>query len=146
MFFVHRAREDYQLSLVRLSFRALLAGKKRLSDAEPAGRRLSSISARFAHFQVLIKMANVIITLKIMPESPDTDLEAVKQKASGLIASFGGNVGKDEIEPVAFGLNALKLTFVSDEAKGSTDSLEADINNLEDVASVEVIDVRRAVG
>ena len=33
-----------------------------------------------------------------------------------------------------------------DEAKGTTDPLEADINNIEGVHSVEVTDVRRAIG
>jgi len=91
-------------------------------------------------------MADVIITLKIMPDSPDTNLEAVKEQASKMIKEFGGEVGKDEIEPVAFGLKALKLFFVMDESKGSTETLEEQVSNIEGVNSVEVTDVRRAIG
>jgi len=92
-------------------------------------------------------MAQVIITFKIMPKSPDVDLEKVHSEALKKIAGFAGEgETKKEIEPVAFGLNALKIIFVSDEAKGGTDELENDIKTIEGVNSVEVIDVRRALG
>jgi len=91
-------------------------------------------------------MADVILTFKIMPESPDIDLTTVEEKAVHLIKEFGGEVGKKSIEPVAFGLNALNLIFIMDEAKGATDSLEEDITKLDGVNSCEVTDVRRALG
>jgi elongation factor 1-beta len=91
-------------------------------------------------------MAQVIITIKIMPESPDTDLKLLETEAKTKISAFDGEVGRVEIEPIAFGLNALKLIFVMDEKKGSTDALETDIAKLAGVNSVEVTDVRRAIG
>ncbi|MFC1733256.1 elongation factor 1-beta [candidate division KSB1 bacterium] len=91
-------------------------------------------------------MAKVIVTMKIMPKSPETDLKAIEEKATKLIAEFGGEVGKVEEEPVAFGLKALKLYFVMEEDIGSTESLENDVAEVEGVNSVEVIDVRRAIG
>lgn len=91
-------------------------------------------------------MASVIITFKIMPESPEVDLAEVETIGKQKIAEFGGEVGKVEIEPIAFGLNALKLIFVMDESKGATDSLEADIEAIKGVNSVEVTDVRRTIG
>ena len=39
-------------------------------------------------------MADVIITLKIMPESVDIDLDKIKEKAIKKINEFGGDVGK----------------------------------------------------
>ena len=53
---------------------------------------------------------------------------------------------KTEIQPGAFGLKALVILFVMDEKKGSTEALEQKISQLEGVESVEVPDVRRAVG
>ena len=91
-------------------------------------------------------MAQVIVTLRIMPESPDTDLVELEKQATQKIANFGGDVGKTEITPVAFGLKALNLYFVMDEAKGSTEPLEKEIESLQGVNSVEVTDVRRAIG
>ncbi|MBT5021660.1 elongation factor 1-beta [Candidatus Woesearchaeota archaeon] len=91
-------------------------------------------------------MADVIITFTIMPVSPEIDLDEVAKKATALIASFEGEVGKTLIEPVAFGLKSLKLIFVRDEKLGTTDELEEQIEKMEGVNSIEVTDVRRAIG
>ena len=92
-------------------------------------------------------MADVIITLKIMPESPEIDLNSLEEQAKNHIKEFAGNAEfKTEQEPIAFGLKALKIIFVMDENKGSTESLEQKIKNVEGINSVEVVDVRRAIG
>jgi elongation factor 1-beta len=91
-------------------------------------------------------MAEVVITIKIMPSSPQADLEQIKEKADSEIIKFGGRVGKVEEKPVAFGLKALNIIFVSDESKGSTDKLEENIRKIKDVNSAEITDVRRAIG
>lgn len=91
-------------------------------------------------------MANVVITLKIMPESTQVSLKWVAEKASKLISESGGSVGKTEEEPIAFGLKALKIYFVYDESKGSTQNMEDKISEIPGISSVEVIDVRRAIG
>ena len=92
-------------------------------------------------------MAKVIVTFKIMPESPQTDLAAIQEQAEKMILDFTGEGEmKIEQEPMAFGLVALKIIFVTDEAKGSTDDLEKQISEIEGVSTVEVTDVRRAVG
>ena len=92
-------------------------------------------------------MAKAIITLKIMPKSPTIDLDKLALEAEKKITVFAGaGERKQEIEPVAFGLKALKITFVMDEAKGSTEPLEKEIIKVKGVNSVEVTDVRRAIG
>ena len=92
-------------------------------------------------------MADVIITLKIMPENPEVNLEELEVKINEEIKSFCGETQtKTEIEPVAFGLKALKIIFVMDESKGATDELEKKISKLQSVNSVDVVDVRRALG
>jgi translation elongation factor aEF-1 beta len=104
-----------------------------------------STPAASAGLQDQTKMAQAIITFKLMMESPDTDIEAVKQKAKELLTSLGADVGKEEVEPVAFGLKALKLVVVADEDLG-TDTMESKLNELENVSSAEVVDYRRALG
>ena len=82
-----------------------------------------------------------------MPKSPDVNLDKLKEKIKEKIKNFFGETEtKEEIEPVAFGLSALKIIFVMDEEKGDTEKLEEEIKNLEEVNSVEVVDVRRALG
>lgn len=91
-------------------------------------------------------MAQVIITFRIMPQSPDSDLKKIEVKATEAIKRFGGDVGRVEVKPFAFGLKAIEMIFVADEAKGGTDDLEKEISGFEDIESVEVTDVRRAIG
>ena len=92
-------------------------------------------------------MGTAIVTLTIMPKTPDVDLTSVETQAKVKIASFAGEgETKTEIEPIAFGLKALKIIFVMDESKGATDPLEEDIQTIEGVQSVEVSDIRRALG
>jgi len=96
-------------------------------------------------------MASVIVTLKIMPKAPEVDLDKVYVEASKHIRDFvdqkhkAGEIRK-EVEPIGFGLKALKVLFVMDEAIGTTDKLEEKIKTLPEVESVECTDVRRAVG
>ena len=92
-------------------------------------------------------MAQVVITLKIMPASPQIALVKIAQKAKAKIVDFSQNDEmRSEQEPIAFGLKALKIKFAMDENKGSTDSLEEEIKKIEGVNSVEAVDVRRAIG
>ena len=92
-------------------------------------------------------MARVVVTFSIMPESPDVDLKDIETKSLEKIKSLAGTDDyKVSVEPIAFGLKAVKIMFVMDEDKGSTDDLEADIETIDGVNSVEVTDVRRAIG
>ena len=91
-------------------------------------------------------MAQLVVTIKLMPESPDVNLKKIEEEATEEIKKFGGDVGKVEIEPIAFGLKAVNLIFVMDEKKGSTDPLEEIISKIDGVQSAEVTDVRRAIG
>lgn len=82
-----------------------------------------------------------------MPSSVDVNLDQLFEKVKGKIVSFSGMDNmKHEVQPVAFGLNALQVMFVMPESKGATDSLEEDISNMAEVESVEVTDVRRSIG
>lgn len=95
----------------------------------------------------LTKMARVIVTLKIMQTSPEVDLSQIEKNSLPLIQNFAKDLQyKSEQQPIAFGLKALILTFVMDESIGSTEKLENEIAAIEGVNSVEVTDVRRAIG
>ena len=92
-------------------------------------------------------MARVIVTLQIMPDSPNEDLKKIEACAREEIEKFAGKgETKVSIEPVAFGLSAIKIIFVMDEDIGSTEPLEESIAKISGVSSVQVTDVRRAVG
>ncbi|VVB81959.1 Elongation factor 1-beta [uncultured archaeon] len=96
-------------------------------------------------------MASVIVTLRIMPATPETNFDKVYEAASKHIRNFVDQKHKDgeirkEIEEIGFGLKAMKLLFVMDENIGTTDKLEENIKSITGVESVEATDVRRAIG
>ena len=88
----------------------------------------------------------VILTFKVMPSSPDVNLDELTTFVHKSITDFGGNLIETTIEPVAFGLKAIMIRFSLDENRGSTDALEESIADNEDVASVETVAVSRAMG
>ncbi len=81
-----------------------------------------------------------------MPDGIDVSLDELQKKVDEKIKDFGGEIGKAEQVPIAFGLKSLNITFFMDESKGDTEPLEKGISEIERVQSCEVIDVRRAVG
>lgn len=82
-------------------------------------------------------MGDVGITIKVMPSSPEVDLEEVSNKIKNMI-----NVQDLRIEPVAFGLNALKiLIIVPDKEGANTDKIEQMLKNIDGVETVEIQDV-----
>lgn len=92
-------------------------------------------------------MAQVVVTLRIMPSSPEVDLSLLEGAVKQEIVNFcNSQEFRASIQPVAFGLKALQMIFVMEESKGSTEDLEAKLAGLEGVESVEVTDVRRAIG
>ena len=102
--------------------------------------------AQVVNLVVLIKMAQVIITVKLMPSDVEVDLSKLEKSASEEITRFGGKIGRVTQEPIAFGLKALMISFFSDESKSNLDPLEDALRNVEDVESVDIVEVRRALG
>lgn len=92
-------------------------------------------------------MAQVVITLRIMPSNPNVDMHKIEIEAKKEIDNFcNSQEFKTSIEPIAFGLKALNIIFVMDESIGTTEQLEKKINEINGVESVEVTDARRAIG
>ncbi len=89
-------------------------------------------------------MGKAIITLKVMPESVDVNLHALKSRLTEVLASHDITVSKIEEEPIAFGLVALHLIFLLDEDKGDTETIETWCKEVEGVMNAEVIDMRRS--
>lgn len=82
-----------------------------------------------------------------MPESPEVDLKHIEKEALKMILEFAGKGDtKVVVTPIAYGLNAIDITFIMDESLGSPDTLEAKVGTIDGVNSVETTDVRRAIG
>ncbi len=87
-------------------------------------------------------MARVVITLKIMPEDTDVDLEELLEKIRENVPE-GTDVRANEIVPIAFGLKAIRMNVARDESLGGTDDIEEAISMLDGVSQVEVERVSR---
>jgi elongation factor 1-beta len=87
-------------------------------------------------------MGEVVATFKLMPESPDVDLESLKEDIKSAIPD-GAELHKIEEEPIAFGLVALNVQFVVEDGEGGTELVEEKFNELPNIGSVEVQDLRR---
>ncbi|HSO26124.1 MAG TPA: elongation factor 1-beta [Methanobacteriaceae archaeon] len=87
-------------------------------------------------------MGEVVATIKLMPESPEVDLEIIKKNIEASIPE-GTELHKIEEEPIAFGLVALNVMVIVDDGEGGTEEVEANLSKLDDIGNIEVTDVRR---
>lgn len=78
-------------------------------------------------------MGDVAISIKIMPASGEVDIEEVKKKIEEKI-----DVKDSKIEPLAFGLKALRIMVVRPDTGGGTEEIERQIKEVEGVGDVEV--------
>jgi len=90
-------------------------------------------------------MGITAVKIKIMPTSPETDLERIKDEAKELVEELGGKNCNFEEEPIAFGLKAL-IAFFAWPEELELEELENSLKEIEEVSSVQVIDMRRAFG
>jgi elongation factor 1-beta len=76
-------------------------------------------------------MGKVAVSLKIMPESPETDLEKVKNEIAKKV-----ELKDAKIEPLAFGLKALKILIIVPDS--SIEGIENEIKSVAGISDVEV--------
>lgn len=87
----------------------------------------------------------VAVKIKVMPSSPDTNLKEIEAKIKELIETTGGKNCSFTQEPIAFGLKAIIAFFAWPEDL-EMNTLEEEMAKIENVNSIQVIDMRRAVG
>ncbi|MCX6682786.1 MAG: elongation factor 1-beta [Methanoregula sp.] len=82
-------------------------------------------------------MGSVAVIVRIMPESPDVDLEKLKVSLKKKLPG----IRDIREEPIGFGLRALKLAAVVNDAGGETDAIEQSLSEVAGVERAEVIEV-----
>ena len=87
----------------------------------------------------------VAVIVKMMPSSPETNLENIKSKATELMEAEGAQNISFEENPIAFGLKAIMMKMAWPEEK-STDIIENELAEIENVSSVNIENYRRAFG
>jgi len=90
-------------------------------------------------------MGFTAVQMKIMPDSPESDLKAIEKDAEAMIIAKHKTSVDVKEEPIAFGLNAIILSFAwNDEI--DLEKLETEMKTIEHVSSCEILDVRKAFG
>ena len=82
-------------------------------------------------------MGTVAVIVRVMPESPDVNFDDLKRELRQKLP------GIQDIreEPIGFGLTALKLAAVVNDAGGETDKIEQSLNTVPGVERAEIVEV-----
>ena len=89
-------------------------------------------------------MGTAGIKIRLMPESPETNLKEIIVKAKQIVEGKGGKNREYEEEPIAFGLKAVIAFFeLSEEIE--LKEIEDALGSIEGVSSTNVIDMRRLI-
>jgi len=87
-------------------------------------------------------MGKVAAVLKVMPQDPEVDLDALQERLEESLPE-GAKINNVDRDDVAFGLIALLPTVVVPDDAGGTDAVEEAFSGVEGVESVSVEEVGR---
>ena len=87
-------------------------------------------------------MGKVAAKIKVMPNSPDIDLDALQERLEESLPE-GAKINGFERDDVAFGLVALLPTVIVPDDAGGTEVVEESFSGVEGVESVSVENVGR---
>ena len=87
-------------------------------------------------------MGKVAAQVKVMPQSPEVDLDALREALESSLPE-GAEISGFERDDVAFGLVALLPTVVVPDDAGGTEAVEEAFGSLDDVESVSIEGVTR---
>ena len=90
-------------------------------------------------------MGSMSVKIKLMPSSVKTNLKEIKEKSKAILEEKGGKNVCFEEEPIAFGLKAIIVFFIWPEEK-ELESIEKNLEEIENINSSQVLDIRRTIG
>jgi elongation factor 1-beta len=82
-------------------------------------------------------MGKVAVKLKIMPEDPEVDLDALQERLEGSLPE-GAKIQGFERDDVAFGLVALLPTVIVPDDAGGSEAVEEAFGGVKGVESIAV--------
>lgn len=85
-------------------------------------------------------MSDVIVVFKVMPSGVETDLAKLESDIRETV-----NPQRIERDPIAFGLVALNITTLMEDAEGKLDEIENKLRGIEGVNDVQVTEITRTI-
>ena len=83
-------------------------------------------------------MGKVAVSFRIMPQGLEVDLAAVQARVR---EALGGKLKKLTVNPVAFGLKAVDVLVVVDDASGEMEGIETALGGIPGVGGVETTEI-----
>ncbi len=85
-------------------------------------------------------MAEVLVTIKVMPAEASSDPDSIIQEIKKVKSA---KLDRVEKVPIAFGLVSISASFVVEDAEGGASAVEKEVKALPGVGSAEVVEVTR---
>ena len=85
-------------------------------------------------------MAKVLLTFKVMPATAEVPVEQIQNEIKNKI-----NPDKISVEPIAFGLEAIIVSKLVDDAEGALEKIESFLRSIDGVGEVEVTEITRTI-
>ncbi|MGB0653081.1 MAG: elongation factor 1-beta [Thermoplasmatota archaeon] len=89
-------------------------------------------------------MGEVLLIYRVMPESPEVDLEQLRTDIKAAMPDVAEVKGFEE-KPFAFGLKALETTIVVADDEGNNDKVEEALMGVANVQGAELLDMGRVI-
>ncbi len=89
-------------------------------------------------------MGEVLIKYRVMPESPEVDLDNLQKALDAAMPSFATLKGCVAV-PFAFGMKALETTIVVEDEEGNNDKIEEIVLGVEGVQGAELLEMGRVI-
>ncbi|PKP52538.1 MAG: elongation factor 1-beta [Candidatus Altiarchaeales archaeon HGW-Altiarchaeales-3] len=83
---------------------------------------------------------NLAVELRIMPESPEVDLNKIKEELSKIVKEYGKLHSAEEM-PIAFGLKSLDVTVLLNDKRGGCDEIQEAGSKIEGVSEIDVVNM-----
>ncbi len=91
-------------------------------------------------FGTVIFMGDVMVLLRVLPESIDINLDELKENISKKLDGLC-KINEVKREEIGFGLNALMFSIIVPDEEGKMDRVENAISSVEHVSQVDTRDV-----
>lgn len=85
-------------------------------------------------------MGKVAIKYRLLPESPDVDINGLTKEISGAVPD-GVEIANLSTKPFAFGLTAIEILVIMNDVEGISDSTEKALSEVPGIQTVESLEV-----